>query len=85
MGRDRDREIEVLNLSRRIAAEVESGSVDEVEMSDEQLKEVAEVLCAGLGPVVRLVAPTAMAVGAVVHQVSTVLSPVGTIASALAS
>jgi hypothetical protein len=31
------------------------------------------------------VAPTAMVVGAVVHQVSTVLSPVGTIASALAS
>lgn len=47
MGRDLDREIAVLRLSRRIAAEVESGSVDEVELDDEQLRKIAEVLAAG--------------------------------------
>ncbi|MEH1014583.1 hypothetical protein V6U90_15915 [Micromonospora sp. CPCC 206060] len=40
----RKRTIEVLTLAQRIAAEVESGRVDDVEMEDETLRQVAAML-----------------------------------------
>ncbi|MEU8333458.1 hypothetical protein [Micromonospora sp. NPDC048839] len=40
----RKRAIEVLQLAQRIAAEVDSGRVDDVEMTDEQVERVAGLL-----------------------------------------
>ncbi|MFF0467519.1 hypothetical protein ACFYPX_08870 [Micromonospora zamorensis] len=40
----RKRAIEVLQLAQRIAAEVDSGRVDDVEMSDKQVERVAGLL-----------------------------------------
>lgn len=40
----RNREIEVLTLAQRIAAELESGRVDDVDMDDEQVDRVAAML-----------------------------------------
>lgn len=40
----RSRQIEVLTLAQRIAAELESGRVDDVDLSDEQVRRVAAML-----------------------------------------
>jgi len=85
VGRDRDREIAVLKLSRRVAAEVESGAVGDVEMSDEQVARIAEVLVAGRARVVQPASPAAPPVAPEVREGMVDLNQVRHAATILAS